>query len=293
MIGNRHKTLFGLPLFLMMVFACEKIGSEGPIPAYIYIESFNTQVSSGQGTGYQQFTDAWIYANSELVGAFQLPALIPVIEEGETRIQVRPGIILNGIASTRASYPFMKPWEVTVNLVKEEVDTLHPIVTYHDNVKFPWGINGQEGFEQSGITMDSAKGSHAMIHRQSQIVFEGLYSGHIHLEDPEHHFQVQSVDYFQRPSTGVPAFLELHYKADNSFTVGVILHTYTGDVITHPLVGVRPRDHWNKMYVNLTPVLLRYTQAVRYKVYFSGNVNTDTLSTADVYLDNIKLLHLQ
>ncbi len=294
MINNKQKALFGLVFLWVLAMACEKISPEGPVPAYIYIESINTQVSSGEGTGRQQFTDAWIYANSELVGAFELPALVPVIADGETRIQVRPGIMLNGIASTRASYPFMKPWEATVNLTKEEVDTLYPGVKYYDNVVFPWDeIEGQEGFEQSGVTLDSAAGSHAMIKRQSQVVFEGTYSGHIHLENQEHNFKVQSVDYFDRPEPGVPAFLELHYKADNSFSAGVILHTYTGAVITHPLVVIRPRDHWNKIYVNLTPVLLRYTQAVRYKVFFSGNVNTDTLSTADVYLDNIKLLHLK
>ena len=62
-----------------------------------------------QGSNFKAITDAWVYVDDGLIGAFELPATIPVLAEGKHKLEIRPGIKLNGISSTRAPYPFYQP----------------------------------------------------------------------------------------------------------------------------------------------------------------------------------------
>ncbi|MFO8055627.1 MAG: hypothetical protein R6U19_10770 [Bacteroidales bacterium] len=277
--------------FLCFVFlwGCEVIDPEDPVPSYIYIEDIQTHTKTGQGTDKQQFSDAWVYLNHDLVGAFELPAMVPVIAEGENLISIKPGIKLNGISSTRASYPFMKQYETTVALQKEKIDTLDVDVSYFDAVEFPWGTHGQEDFEQSGISLDSTPDSDAMIIRQTHTVFEGQMAGHIELDSAGAVFYIESTHEFDYPGQNAQTFLEIHYKANNSFTVGLKMYNYTGTITQNPIVNVNPKNHWNKMYINLTPPLSRKPETSKYKVYLSGNINTDE-EKGDFYFDNIKLV---
>lgn len=281
--------VFIITLMITLLWGCEIINPNDPIPSYIYIENIETTTEAGQGTAEQQFVDAWVYLDQDLVGAFELPALIPVIAEGKHTLTVKPGIKLNGISSTRAAYPFMKQYETTVNLTKEEIDTLEVSSSYLDGLDFPWNTAGQEDFEQGGVSLDSTANSDVRIIRQSNVVFEGNNAGHIHLDSAGMQFEIISSRQFDYPGQNVPTFLEVHYKADNSFAIGVKLHYYTGKIVMNPILIVNPKDTWNKIYLNLTPTLTRESGTIKYEIYFAGNVNED-ISTADIYLDNIKLV---
>ncbi|MCF8332305.1 MAG: hypothetical protein K9H84_07630 [Bacteroidales bacterium] len=276
-------------ILLTGFFGCEIINPEDPIPGYIYIEDIKTNTDPGEGTDKQQFTDAWIYKDQDLVGAFELPAMVPVIAEGEHTITVKPGIKINGISSTRAAYPFIQQYETTVNFKPEKIDTLGIQTNYLDDVDFPWNSAGQEDFEQGGVSLDSTSRSDAQIIRQSNDVFEGNNAGLIYLDSAGMQFEIESIDDFDYPGENTPTFLELHYKADNSFAVGVKLYQYTGQIIMNPILIINPKETWNKIYLNLTPTLTRENATTHYKIYFSGNVN-ENLSSANIYLDNIKLV---
>jgi len=45
-----------------------------PIPSYIHIDKIDlTTDYSSQGTSSNKITDAWIYVDNELIGAFEMP----------------------------------------------------------------------------------------------------------------------------------------------------------------------------------------------------------------------------
>lgn len=292
MIFHRRARIFIYALILLAsLSACEIINPDDPVPSYVYIENINTTSDSKEGTAQQKFTDAWVYKNQDLVGTFELPALIPVIAEGKHTISVKPGIELNGIASTRAAYPFMKVFETQVELEKEKIDTINNVKTsYYDNVNFPWATDGQEDFEQGGISLDSTANSDVSIKRTDQEVFEGSYSGHIKLDSAGMIFELENTNgKFDYPGENNTTFLELHYKIDNKFTVGIKHYFYTGKIVSNPILTITPTSTWNKIYVNLTPTLTRESKTTKFKILFSGNVDKD-MSQADIYLDNIKLV---
>ncbi len=287
------QTGFFLLIFILItgLWSCEVIDPDDPVPSYIYIEDISLNTLAGQGTSAQSFSDAWVYLDDELIGAFELPAMVPLIAEGKHEVSIKPGVILNGISSTRAAYPFTGFFRKEVDLIKEEIDTLNVNTSYYDNVTFPWTAKGQEDFEQGGIAMDSTADSDAMIIRQSNEVFEGSYSGLIQLDSVGSVFEIQSTENFNYPGATAPVFLEMHYKNNNRFVVGVKLYYYTGKIKTNPIVVLNPSDNWNKLYLNLTPTLTRENPALQhYKIYFSGNINEDDVSSASIYLDNLKLL---
>ncbi|MFW6019331.1 MAG: hypothetical protein ACOCPM_02020 [Bacteroidales bacterium] len=286
---NRIKIFIVLCL-LAGLWSCEIIDPEDPVPGYIYIEAIDTETYAGEGTDRQDFSEAWVYLDDDLIGAFELPARIPVIAEGKHNISVKPGIKINGMSSTRSGYPFMKPYETEVNIQKEKIDTLHPETQYFDGTQFPWNSAGQEDFEQGGVSLDSTKESDAQIIRQNNVVFEGNQSGLIELDSAGMQFQIESSSRFDYPGQNVPAFLELHYQSDNSFVVGAKLYKNSGNIVQKPILIVRThKDTWNKIYINLTPTLTRENQTTEYQIYFSGNVNEEN-NSAKIYFDNIKLV---
>ncbi len=287
-----RQTGFFLLIFILLtgIWSCEVIDPADPVPSYVYINDISINTATGQGTSAQNFSDAWVYVDDELIGAFELPAMVPVIAEGKHEISIKPGVILNGISSTRSAYPFVEFYRKQVELVKEEIDTLNVNTSYYDNVKFPWTGKGQEDFEQGGVALDSTADSDAMVIRQSNDVFEGSYSGLIKLDSAGSIFEIQSTENFNYSGAAEPVFLEMHYKNNNRFVVGVKLYYYTGKVKTNPILILNPSDTWNKVYLNLTPTLTRENPALHYyKIYFSGNINED-VSSASIYLDNLKLV---
>ena len=99
-----------------------------PIPAYIKIDAVDlTTDQNTEGWNSQGIKDAWVYIDNNLVGAFELPAEFPVLEEGTHNISVGGGILLNGISSTRTEYPMYRFYESTVSLIPEQTTTVNPV----------------------------------------------------------------------------------------------------------------------------------------------------------------------
>lgn len=288
---HKEKELIGAIILLLItsLWGCEIIDPEEPVPGYLYIEDIQTTAQPGEGTAEQKFSDAWVYIDQDLLGAFELPAFIPVLEKGNHTVTIKPGIKLNGIASTRAAYPFVKQYETTIDFQAEKIDTMDVTTSYLDGLLFPWNAVGQEDFEQGGVSLDSTVNSDAQIIRQSNEVFEGNNAGLIHLDSAGMQFEIISISEFDYPGQNKPTFLELHYKADNSFAIGLKLYSITGRIEMNPILIVNTNNSWNKIYLNLTPTLTRENQTYKYQIYFSGNVNED-IDQANIYLDNIKLI---
>ena len=78
--------------------------------------------------------------------------------------------------------------------------------------------------------------------------------------------------------------MEINYKCNNSFEVGVL----SGGSNKNYKVSVLPKDYWNKIYIELTQVVT--SASTPYKVLFKATKN-DSINNAEIFLDNIKLIH--
>ncbi|HMM10554.1 MAG TPA: hypothetical protein PKE03_00475 [Bacteroidales bacterium] len=272
---------------------CYKFEGDQTVPAYLRIDTirFSTYYAT-QGSNTHNITDAWVYVNGQLIGAFELPATFPVLARGKQRLEIRPGIKLNGIAATRVPYPFMKPIVVEeFGFFEDSIVRINPQTTYYDNLRFAW----KEDFEQISLTLEKTNQSDTSIfrtepanHPDAWLSANSAHSGVIHLQGSRKLFRIMTFQGFNLPGDGSPIFLELDYKCDRAFGVGLLVRI-DNTLETFPLVVVNKSQKWNKIYINLTPVVSAYNRAEYVKIYFESELGTD--SEARYYFDNIKLIH--
>ncbi|MCF6170158.1 MAG: hypothetical protein L3J66_04175 [Bacteroidales bacterium] len=296
------KKLYYYPLFTLFLFStlflesCYKFSGSQTVPAYLKIDSVFIETNySQQGSNSSKITDVWIYLNKDLVGVFELPALFPVLADGINDLEIRPGIWLNGISSTRVPYPFYKPVVYSqFNFVPDSVHNLGMLTTgYYDNLEFAW----LEDFEQSGRTLIETGVSDTAI-KQTQpennpeafLTANSKHSGLISLTEEKPIYSGISLNSFSLPKQqNDPVLLELNFKTDNLFNVGLLMNV-NGSIKKIPLLIMKHTEQWNKIYINLGPNIGLNSNAFDYKVYFESGLEPDN-DLAQIYLDNIKLIY--
>ncbi len=281
--------------FVLLNSGCYKFEGGQTVPAYLRIDTvFLETYYPDEGTNSHNITDVWIYVNDGLVGAFELPALIPVLAQGSNELEIRPGIKLNGISSTRVPYPFYEPI-VLENFVfyPDSVQELKSLTTnYYSNLNFAW----MEDFEASGISLVESPSSDTTIDqtqpKDNPVAFlseNSQYSGVINLTNEKPIFAAASFSSFPIPKQGSPVLMELDYKTDNFIGTGLLVWEF-GTLEKIPLLVIKHSDDWNKIYINLGPNLSLNAQASEFQVYFEAGLEY-TSNSATIYLDNIKVIY--
>lgn len=277
----------------VLMASCNKFEGEQTIPAYLQIDSITLSTDYfTQGSNTHQITDAWVYVNDQLIGAFELPAMLPVLAQGKQKLEIRPGIKLNGIAATRVPYPFYKPIIIQeFNFIPDSVQLIRPATSYYSTTVFGW----IEDFENASISLEGTSQSDTAIYKtqpadnpEALLTQYSSYSGIVTLNGTNNVFKVASFNSYVLPGLGTPVLLELDFKCTRPFGVGMFA-TLDGQVVDLPLVVVNQSDEWNKIYVNLGPNVTAYSTASSFKIYFESALGEDEL--AQYYLDNIKLLY--
>ncbi|NJN77687.1 MAG: hypothetical protein HC803_04615 [Saprospiraceae bacterium] len=286
------KNIFILSVLIyvsIQFFSCDLIDTPEPIPAYIYIDTIKLQTQSGQGTNSHKIKDAWIFVDNQLIGPFELPAKAPVLADGTSSIEVFAGMADNGIVSLPEIYPFYNRYVTTKQFVPGETLEIEPTVTYDDETVFAF----IEDFETSNIFGEELDGNVVTkIERTEQGEFEGRYSGKITLDNANPIFEAATVstyNIFDANNVSSPIYLEINYKNNMPFEIGIL--GYNNGIYVDKIysVGFNPKDEWNKVYVNLT-LDVSVMDADSYRVVIRAAKGSD-IETGEIYLDNIKLLH--
>ncbi len=286
-----HSTLILSLSFLLLVAGCGKTSLE-EIPSYLKIDTISISTTSSQGTASQNVSDAWVYADNELIGAFELPAKVPVLRSGSSVLSVFAGIKLNGINETRVQYPFYEQIRKTVTFERETITELgHMKFAYVEGTKFAW----KENFEQGNLSLDPTARSEvnfvrtALPELATAFPYEtNEYAAKVVIAADTLVFECVSHDSFELPTSGTSVFLELNYKSNNPFTVGLFVNsTVTSQ---RSVLVVNPSSTWNKIYINFTPTVTNYPDANSFSVFFTAMKSTKD-ETAEILFDNIKLLH--
>lgn len=275
------------PLFF---FSCEIINPDEKTPSFIHIDSIGFQSQLPEGTADQYIADAWVFVNGKKLGAFELPATIPILEEGPAEIAIYPGIKLNGQSALRGVHPFFSSYTQTYNLVPDSTINIHYTSNYNSGIEFSL----IEDFEGSGIVFDRSSDSDTMIYRTNDPleVFEGNSSGIIQLNNDRKIVDIRSIETFVLPKSTGYSFLELNFKTSNTVTVGLVSNRLSSGAYFDPIVVLKPTDTWRKIYVNLTPVVARETTALNFNIYFAAQLDNDKAASY-ILLDNIKLVHTE
>lgn len=284
--------IFILPGFICALFsACELYNPTEPIPAYIHIDKINlvTAADGTQGSNSNKITDAWVYVDEKLIGCFELPSTFPVLYEGNHQLKIRAGIKVNGIAATRAPYPFYEAYTQTIDFQKGKRVTVSPTVTYRSNAHFDL----LENFENIGTQVDTTINSDTTLQittaPPSQNVFEGVHSAIAYLDANRTFFECATSTKYTLPTSGADIFLEFNYKCNYPFTISVIAYG-TASSAQFAVLNYNPSENWNKAYVFLTPTISSAYTAVNYKIAW-GLLNNTGADSIAFLIDNIKLIH--
>ena len=277
-----HASLFlSIPA---LITSCNIINPAEPVPAYIHVDSFSLSTNPiTQGSSTNKMTDVWAFVDGNIIGTFEMPATFPVLSSGNHTLTLRPGILVDGISATRSIYPFYTGSDTTFNFESGKIKTVIPKINYYASAKFKI-----EDFDQPGRNLVKYSGSDTdLVVVLNQNSFEGK-SGAVYLDNSHSLFACAWKDSFLLPIAG-PAYVELNYKCDNPFTVGLITYnshsTYTEDI-----VSFKATQTWKKQYVSLGPALVNGVNAVGFKVYIKAVKNAD-LTVAALYFDNIKVVY--
>lgn len=278
---------------LAVLFAgCSLFDPDEPLPAYLVIPEleFTTDYIT-EGTDSHRITEVWVFANARMVGAYELPAVVPIIAEGPTDLQLFPGIKNNGKATFRQIYPLIG--DIAVNKVLEPLrkDTIVPHFTYRPNAN----VILVDDFETANVFRldDNVQGTMEPV-TESSIVFEGLRSLHLSLSETEVITRIKTNEQqYQLPGNRL-SWLEMNYRCDNSMAIGLEANGPSGTqreftVILGPTIGPSGMPEWQKVYIELLPIVSVFPGST-FEVVVEA-VKDQNNTTANLWFDNFKIVH--
>ena len=283
----RKLTYFIIPILFFS--ACEAWDKDETIPSYLYIAPIQMQVLANQGTANQAFKDAWVFIDSQYVGAYELPAKIPVLSHGRVEVKIFAGIRNNGSITKPIIYPMTDPYISFVDLEEQKTDTVFPIVKYSNGIVFPF-IENFDRIHYFNFDKDNNQETKVILSSSSD-AFEGSNSGLIELTAARNYLEAW-FDY-DRPIPYGPnkVYIELNYKSTIPFNIGLVGFK-TGEVESQFIDGVvLPKSTWNKVYFDFTDIVNNY-KGNAYRIALAGfYINATTIKKQEILIDNIKVLH--
>ena len=278
-------------LILSCLFqACNMINPKESLPTYIQIDSVRvlSTLPNIHGSVSQKVTDVWVYYNRQLLGAFPLPAKVPVLADDQGELEVIAGIWDNGLSGTRAKYPFYNLDTFTFKASPTGIIHHTPIFSYRtaDSAQTAYFV---EDFEQ-GNSFERLYGDTTFVKTNDPgDVFEGNFSARMELTDSARIGQSITVQSFSLPSTRM-CYLELNYTSEVPFVLQTEVNQ--GGTITKPdIIGVNPSSKWNKIYINFGNYVATYPGA-GFKFVFGATLPTG-MTHGKILIDNFKIIHFK
>lgn len=279
-----------LRLFLLLVlfYGCTKESLKAPDAFFIKPENISVSTTSVQGTTSNKITDISYYVNGKFQGVYPIGSTLPIKSTGLTNISFLPVIKNNGISATRIPYEFYE--SIKLDTTVETGTTFNRKLTfkYKSTCKFHW-IEDFEGFgTTSGITIVKSNNSDTTFTilnkstNPNEDIFEGNKCLYFALDANRQIGQFQSTATFNLPKGGAPVYLELNYKCNQAFDVGVYstvgAYTYVSTV--------NDSENWNKIYIQLSAgVSTNLTTTCG--LFFRASKQVDN---PQFYIDNIKII---
>ncbi len=290
MKNSTWNTSMVITVLSITLAGCDIINPAEPVPTTIHLNPFYFQVQPGQGTGNNKISEVWVFANGNNIGTFSPPVDIHYLEEGPTHLIFRPGIRNNGIADNAIEYPLFDGYETDITATPGSEHIINPVTAYKSGTTFSL-VSDFEVTNDFTYNRDTVAASQLV---RSQVdVFEGSYSGQITMTANAYYIEVgHNVAMNDLPTNGQPIYLEIRYKNEVEFGIGLLGIDLEGHEYSNFFYIVRPSEDWNMLYINLTD-LIKASGLPAYKILFNALYPPSaTKSELNIFLDNIKVVHL-
>ena len=308
--------MLGLFFLALAATSCNKFEGLQTVPSYIHIESIEVDSLTDYfvyGANTSKITDAWVYVDDNPIGCYELPSTFPILKKGPHKVSIYGGIKVDGRSPARDDYPFYMPRVYKdLNLVEDSIINLSPVLNYYpigEGINVAWmedfeNTNSLQPYGGSDTSMVRFSGSGAWHSANS------FFSGKVELPPDTMDFTVMTADQFDfyKGTNGVYCMLEMDYNCNDTFFVGVqYFKNYQLEMM--PLVKVTPTDkqhdrpqRWNKIYINIGPMMNNNVTSNYFKLYLTSDLTTDQdilyghvyhpiNEPRYYYFDNLKLLY--
>ena len=287
-----------LPCFLLV--ACIK---NNPDPSWISVSEWELQENPNSvnptGVLTESITDAWVFMDGELVGVFEVPFKIPILDKGNHKLLIYPTVKNNGISATKKIYPFLEPYEINVDLVQNETVNIDPVTRYYSSVKF-W----IEDFEDSVVEIVDGPSSSVGLERTNDpsvlnsFINEG-YFGRVQLDATNNNWVGSTVanssgTLVMNLPRGQEVYLEIDYHNTNQLVTGVLAINSSGFPTDNVHVRLNSQKEgevvWKKIYIDLREIVSASTSAQYFEFSFKALLD-DGATSGQVNIDNIKAVY--
>ena len=279
------RILFILIITCFLGTGCNLINPKEDIPTYVHIDSFTfTSANPGlTGTSRQDINSVFAYLDGDPLGVYELPADIPVLMDGTKELQLAPAVNEQGMKDFKLAYPLFAFYNTNITADPGKTITIHPETKYIDDLKF-WRTDFESGNTFQKLSGDTA----VRLVSGVDSVFEGGKAGCIALNVAGGLNNAESfslIDFIP----GQNAYLEIHYKGNLPFAVGILAALNNGSNTYSYLAGIKPKDEWGKFYVNIAQYTSKYPSALNFSVIIRAALE-DGQTDGYILLDNIKVI---
>lgn len=298
------KLLLWATMALLAISSCQTSKYETTRPVFVKIPEIrledNPQVE--EGSLHNSISMVWIRLNGEVVGAFELPATVPLLlDDGNNDLEFFSGIKLNGVSSQRVIYDYYEAINKTISFnsaIERPVDTVvfNDLQTQYSEIAT---INLLENFDDAGLSLTATAQSDTGIYKvsDSSLVFRDPEhpgqnngkAGVIYTDEKNDRARIVSAQSLELPTNGSDVYVELTYRCNQPFYVG-LMADLPGQTTERPVVRVNTKNEWNKIYINLVTELSALSGADNFKLLLSVNDDKDG-EPAAIYVDNIKIVY--
>ncbi|MBT8232709.1 MAG: hypothetical protein HKO66_05625 [Saprospiraceae bacterium] len=273
-------------LFTVNFTSCTLLDGFDETPMFIQVDSVSLSTNGNQGWPSHKISDIEVFADGFSVGVFNLPAKVPVLQTNDSiDITIAPVIRNNGISSNPVKYPFYQNLDFSFLFEEGTTIPLSPTFKYrNDAVIVPIC-----DFEISNcINLDFDQNINIGFIKSSDTEY-GDFSGLIEIEEANTFFEKGSFTQINKSllSNNI-AFLEMDYKCEIGFGIGVILSGQGVPDFPAYKIVLKPQETWNKIYIEISQ-LISPSNVEGFRILFG--TTTATTIPGKIWVDNLRVVH--
>ena len=286
-----RKNLLYLFLFcnFVLFISCKKNKLKAPEASFLVVNNVGIKTGINQGATSHNIVDMWYYVDGEFKGVFPVGSVMPIISKGTAEITLFAGIKNNGIASTRLPYTVYNPKTYRIDVEPGKTYTLTPEFEYNSSAFFYYADNFDVGSGGGSFFTSTGDSNYVYTSDPSKTWGASGSSIFMSMSDSKSTAAMTQTNSYYLPDGGAVIYVELDYKCNQDFNVGVIGYNTSGGADKRNVVKVNSSDGWNHIYIQLTATVSTPPTYGTYRVYIETTKNTDT---PEIYIDNVKLIYL-
>lgn len=288
--------LFFFTLITSLTFnSCEIFDQEELVPGFIQINAVNITGELGSGTTScfdNRIDNVEVFVNNETVGVYPLGTKIPVFQFGEVDFEVFCLVSKSGSSEQLEAHSFLGTIKFSETIEVGEVKELDLSTSYLSSTVVHFEEYFESALNKFGVDLDDFDTT--SIQSVSDEFCSDNSVGKVTVwKDAPIMIGTSLEDFrFELPEFG-PAYIEFDYKTEVDLVFSISSVDQSG-VAFDNIYAVKPRDEWNRIYVNIDQYLLqnevRTNQAAISAILPVLDENGDSTQIGNAYIDNFRII---